>query len=226
MHLTDCFMELVAYVAYFQRTAAARQPPFEQVKADVQRLLSRSESTARKGGFAPEDFDLARFAVCAWVDEAILASGWTHRSLWQREQLQRLFYNTTDAGEEFFEKLNALGFHQKDAREVYYLCLSLGFLGRYCNPGDEFLLDQLRTSNLKLLLGSSVGVPSLDRGELFPDAYPAVSAEAGPGPAKARFSTLALVGLAAPVVLFGILYVIYRFSLSGIGENFLKTVPY
>lgn len=226
MHLTDCFMDLVAYVAYFQKTAAARQIPFEQVKADVSRLLGQSESMARRGPFPPEDYTLARFAVCAWVDEAILSSGWPHRTLWQREQLQRIHFNTTDAGEEFFEKLNALGLQQRDVREVYYLCLALGFMGRYCNKGDEFLLDQLKTSNLKLLLGSSAGLPSLDRGELFPEGYPLHEVEAVPRKGRSAFPLSTIAGLAAPVVLFGILYGIYRFSLSGIGENFLKTVPY
>ena len=79
---------------------------------------------------------------------------------------------TSDAGELFFERLNAIGPHQRDVREVYYLCLSLGFTGQYCNPGDDFMLEQLRLSNLKLLTGSSMGVPSLDKESLFPDAYP------------------------------------------------------
>jgi type VI secretion system protein ImpK len=226
MHLTDCFMELVAYIAYFQKSASAGQMPFEQVKADVNRLFAQSESTARRGPYPPEDVSLARFAVCAWVDEAILSSTWAHRTLWQREQLQRIHFNTTDAGEEFFEKLNGLGLHQRDVREVYYLCLALGFMGRYCNKGDEFLLDQLKTSNLKLLLGDSVGVPSLDRGELFPEGYPLHAVEAAPSPRRSAFSMLTIAGLAAPVILFGILYAVYRFSLSGIGENFLRTLPY
>jgi type VI secretion system protein ImpK len=205
MHLTDCFMDLVAYVTYFLKTAATKQPPFEQVRADVNRLLNQSESSLKQGLFSQEDYDRARFAICAWVDEALLSSSWNFKGQWQREQLQRLYYQTTEAGEEFFEKLNGLGLHQRDVREVYYLCLALGFMGRYCHKGDEVLLDQLKTSNLKLLVGSSVGLPSLERTELF--------------------SIASMVALGAPVILFGLLYLIYRFALSGIGENFLRTVP-
>src|SRR5512143_3513674 len=159
MRLTDCFVDLIAYVVYFQKGGAALQAPFEQVRADVTRLLAQSEASARRGQVPPEEYDQAKFAVCAWVDEAILSSSWPYKGLWQREQLQRTHYNTTDAGEEFFDRLNALGFNQRDAREVYYLCLALGFMGRYCNKGDEFLIEQLKTSNLKLLLGRSAGVP-------------------------------------------------------------------
>jgi type VI secretion system protein ImpK len=225
MHLTDCFMELVAYAAYFLKTAAKKQPPFEQVKADILRLLTKSEECVRKGIFSQEDYDQARFMICAWIDEAILGSSWDHKNLWQREQLQRLYYNTTEAGEEVFERLNALGLHQREIRELYYLCLTLGFKGRFIHHGDEYLLEQLKASNLKLLIGSSVGLPSLERAELFPGSYPVESFEIEPQKRKLRFSVFTLIGLAGPIFLFGLLFLIYRFSLSGVAENFLRMVP-
>lgn len=225
MHLTDCFMDLVAYVAYFLKMVAANQPPYEQVKADILRLLTQSENCVKRGLFSQEDFDLARFMICAWVDEAILNSTWNQKSQWQREQLQRLYYHTLDAGEEAFERLNALGLHQRDIREVYYLCLALGFMGRYHHKGDEFLLEQLKTSNLKLLLGSSVGLPSLERAELFPESLPTESVEIGPQKRKFRFAPFTIACMIGPVILFGLLFFIYHFALSGVGENFLKAVP-
>lgn len=222
MRLTDCFMELVAYVAYFLKAVAAKQPPFDQVKADVQRLMSESEGRLREASFSQEEYDLARFAICAWVDEAILSSSWNEKGRWQGEQLQRLYYQTTDAGEIFFDRLNALGPHQRDVREVYYLCLAMGFMGRYCHEGDEYLLEQLKTSNLKLLTGSSVGLPSLDRTDLFPEAYPVDLGEVVPQKAKVRFSAFTLMCLGAPVLLYGALFLIYRFILSNVGETILK----
>jgi type VI secretion system protein ImpK len=219
-------MELVAYVSYFLKTASARQPAYSQVKADILRLLGQSEECVKKGLFPREEYDQARFAICAWVDEAILSSGWKEKAQWQREQLQRLYYQTTEAGEEFFERLNAVGFQQRAVREVYYLCLALGFMGRHCNPGDEFLLGQLKTSNLKLLLGTSVGIPSLEREQLFPDAYPTDAFEVGPRERRFRFSAFTVACLAGPVVVFGLLFLVYHFALSGIGDNFLRTVTF
>lgn len=222
MHLTDCFMQLVAYVAYFLKTIARKQPPYEQVKADISRLLDQSESYVKKGLFSQEDYNLARFAVCAWIDEAILNSSWAQKGQWQKEPLQRLLYQTSDAGEEFFEKLNSLGLHQREVREVYYLCLALGFTGRFINPGDETLLEHLKSSNVKILLGSSVGLPSLENTQLFPEAYP-LQKEAQTQPQrKWQFPILTIVVLAGPVVFFGLLYFIYRFTLSGMAENILK----
>jgi type VI secretion system protein ImpK len=225
MHLTDCFIDLMAYTAYFLRTVAAKNPPYDQVKADVLRLLTQSEGCLKKGLFPKEDYELARFAVCAWVDEAILSSPWNQKGHWQREQLQRLYYHTTDAGEEFFDRLNALGFQQREIREVYYLCLALGFMGRYCHKGDEYLLEQLRSSNLKLLMGSSVGLPSLERAELFPEAYPRERAEAGKSKGRFSLTPFTVVCLLGPVVFFSLLFFIYRFTLNGIGEHLLRTVP-
>lgn len=216
MHLNDCFMELVAYVVAFQQGVAARQPTFDQVKGDIQRLLFQGEAMAKKGEVSADDYDQARFIVCAWIDEVLLGSEWNQKNQWQREQLQRLYYNTTDAGVEVFERLNNLGFHQQEVREIYYLCLALGFKGRFIQSGDEYLLEQLKTSNLKILTGSSVGVPSLDRMELFPEALPQQVAEIAQKRQPLRFSLVTAIGLAGPVFLFAVLYFIYRFSLSSI----------
>jgi type VI secretion system protein ImpK len=225
MRLTDCFMEIIAYVAYMMKTVDAKQPPFDQVKTDIQRMISESEHCVEKEGFSREEYDLARFAVCAWIDETILSSPWNERNRWQGEQLQLVYYKTTDAGELFFDRLNAIGPHQREIREVYYLCLALGFQGQYCNEGDDFLLDQVKTSNLKLLTGSSVGIPSLERGELFPEAY---VHEAGQleqtRSGRSRFSWFSLAFILFPILLFGGLFFIYRFILDNVGDSLLKTV--
>ncbi len=225
MRLSDCFMEIIAYTAFVVRTDIGAQPSLEQVRSNIQRLISQSEGYLEKYQFTHEDYQLARFAVFAWVDETILSSQWQGRQQWQHEQLQRQYYQTTDAGELFYERLNNIGPHQRDVREVYYLCLALGFTGQYCNAGDDFMLDQLQTSNLKLLTGSSMGLPALDKEDLFPEAYP-VGIEDGPGlPRHRRWSSFTLLCAAAPLVLYGLLYLVYLFILGNIGENLIGTVP-
>jgi type VI secretion system protein ImpK len=218
-------MELVAYLVYFQKTVEAKQPSYEQVRAEIVHLLSHSEHCLKQGLCTQEDYDQARFVICAWVDETILNSAWNQKSKWQTEQLQRTYYNVTDAGKTVFERLNLVGLHQREVREVYYLCLALGLMGRYCQRGDEVLLEQLKTSNLKLLIGASVGLPSLDRMELFPGAQPAATVPVEPGKQRFRFSVITLIALSAPVVLYFLLVLIYRFSLSGIADNILRMIP-
>ncbi len=224
MHLSDCFMKTFAYVSYLLASPESRMPGYEQVKGDVLRLIAESETLFAQGGFSRDDYDLARFAVCAWVDEALLNSSWEERNRWLKDQLQRHYYHTTDAGEEFFERLNGLGLHQREVREVFYLCLAIGFTGRYCHPGDEYQLAQVKTANLKLLLGSSVGLPSLERTDLFPEAHPSGSPESGKKRIRSGKRLPMYICLAAPVLLFCLLFLIYRFTLGGVGDNFLRTV--
>ena len=185
------------------------------------RLLMESQNKTSRGNFSQEDYNLARFAVIAWVDETILNSLWNEKDKWQRKQLQRE-YETTEAGEIFFDRFNSIEPHQRDVREVYYICLALGFKGRYIHEGDDYLLDKLKSSNLKFLTGSSLGVPSLERDDLFPGAYPLESATASPARPLDRFSTFTLLCLAFPAVLFLGLYVIYAFILGNISDNLLK----
>ncbi len=225
MRIVDCFMELMAYGAYFLKNVQTRQPSFEQIKTEIDGLIVQADTCLQGKDIPMEDKDHARFAVFAWVDEIILNSSWDHKNQWMKNQLQRLHFQTTGAGELFFDRLNSLGPHQGHVREVYYLCLALGFTGRYIQEGDDFLLEQLKTSNLKILLGSSIGLPSLDKGELFPGAYPGELEEASAQPIKKRLSPVTITGIVSPIVLFGILFIIYQFILRNIGDNLLGLVP-
>jgi len=223
MRLTDCFMEIIAYTGFVAR--GGQGLTYDLVRANMQHLITQSENCLEKGQFATEDRSLARFAVFAWVDETILSSPWEGRKQWQREQLQRHYFQTADAGELFFERLNSIGPHQRDVRELYYLCLALGFSGQYCKQGDDFMLEQLRSSNLKLLTGSSMGLPTLDKEELFSEAYSQQQTNSPQAGAKAkRWSAFALVCTVAPVMLYGLLFFIYKFILSNIGGNLMGTV--
>lgn len=223
MHISEMFVDIIAYVVYFLKTSSKRQSPYDQVRAQILQLLA--ESQKRSVDVAPEDYDQARFAICAWIDEAVMNSLWNERSAWQREPLQLKFYQTTNAGELFFERLNILGAHQNDVREVYYLCLAMGFKGRYGNAEDTFLLDQLKSSNLKVLTGASIGLPSLKNAELFPEAYPVDSPEKIPLKAAHRFNPVSILMAAFPVALFGVLYLIYSFVLGNVSNTLFNLVP-
>ncbi len=223
MKLIDCFVELIAYVSYVLKSLPAEQPSYDRVKADIANLINKSHADSRSSQVSPQDYELAQFAVFAWIDESFLASQWQEKMKWQGELLQRSYFQTVDAGELFFDKLNDLQPHQLDVREVYYICLSLGFSGRFCNPGDDFLLTQLKSSNLKLLGGNVDSLASFKEEKLFPEAY-----HDGTGPdltSKNKFFRLGSVLIAStPVILLALLFAIYRFSLDSVGENLIKSI--
>lgn len=225
MRLSDCFMDIIAYVAYFNRLCDTQQLSYEQVNTEISGLISASQEIMTRESLNIEDFDKARFAVVAWADETIMNSRWNEKDKWQQNLLQRRYYQISDAGEIFFDHLNKLGAHQRDVREVYYLCLVIGFKGQYCHAGDDFLLEQLKSSNLKMLMGTSIGIPTMLKEELYPEAYPVDTDEGALSKTRRRLRPMTLLGIGFPVVLFLSLFLIYSFILNHLTDNLLSTVP-
>jgi type VI secretion system protein ImpK len=222
--LGECFAGLLARIISFQDTAA-QQPPYDAFRQEVLSLLKQSEAVISSGASAAEDYDRARYAVCAWIDEVVQASAWKEKHRWRPESLQRLYYHSADAGEQFFQRLKSLEPHEQAIAEVFYLCLALGFKGRYCDPDDRDILQQLKERHLKLLCNCVSDVPTLsalEKNTLFPEAY--AQSSVSKSNRQSRYSWTSLAVVAGPVILLGVLFVTYRFALSSIGENILKVV--
>jgi len=97
---------------------------------------------ARKQGASPDDIDNAKYAFCAAVDEIILRSPYGIRDAWERRPLQLVLFGDQLAGENFYNRLEALrarGSAHLQALEVFHMCLLLGFQGRYILEGSEKL---------------------------------------------------------------------------------------
>ena len=76
----------------------------------------------------------ARYVLCTALDEAVLNTPWGLDSEWAQHSLLSSFHKEVSGGERFFQLLKSLG--QNPANnlhllELMYLCLSLGFEGRY-----------------------------------------------------------------------------------------------
>lgn len=96
--------------------------------------LRRFEESARNAGVASEFVLAARYALCAALDEAVLATPWGAQSEWAQQTLLVALHREAWGGEKFFEMLertwNDPGRHI-DLMELQYLCLALGFAGKY-----------------------------------------------------------------------------------------------
>lgn len=223
--LLDCFVDVFAYTVLFKKSCALAQPPFDQVNAKLRGLLQESAQKMVIAGIDPRSYDDARFALCAWIDETVMNSPWQHRAAWQRALLQSEYYNTVNAGAEFFDRLNQLHPDQNDVREIYYLCLGLGFAGRYSMEGDEFLRDQLKKSNLRSLIGQVLEPVSYARGLLFEGAYktPAGELPAAKG-AMSMNPVMRWMFILLPPLLVLVLFLIYFFVLNGVVDNLMLHV--
>jgi type VI secretion system protein ImpK len=106
----------------------------ELLRQRILDLLGRIEHDAKEGGIESEDMREAIFALIAFLDETIIASGWIHKEVWLSKPLQLEFFNRFDAGEEFFnrlEKLRQRAHYHGELLEIYYFCMALGFKGKY-----------------------------------------------------------------------------------------------
>lgn len=171
MRLTDCYIDACIYTLYLLRGDSHDVQSYDAARDKVETLLSRAEQTARSRGFSQDDIENAKFAVCAWIDETVLTSQWSEAPEWKKQQLQRVFFNTNNAGVDFFLRLEDLGKNRTAVREVYVLCLCLGFHGRHFHEDDRDTLAAVRSDNLGMLLGDLAHEKDLAGAKIFPEAY-------------------------------------------------------
>jgi type VI secretion system protein ImpK len=92
------------------------------------------EERARLAAVPEEDVLAARYALCSVIDEAVLNTPWGGESGWAARSLLVTFHRESSGGEKVFQIIDRV---LNDPRrylallELLYICLSLGFEGRY-----------------------------------------------------------------------------------------------
>jgi type VI secretion system protein ImpK len=110
-------------------------------RAQMRQALRVAEQEARARGASAEDVKQVIFAVVAFLDESVLTSRNPVFVNWPRLPLQAELFGHQLAGEIFFQELQK-SLNRSDSQEtadlleVYYLCMLLGFKGRYAAGGD------------------------------------------------------------------------------------------
>jgi type VI secretion system protein ImpK len=75
---------------------------------------------------------LGKYALVCWIDEVLVDSPWAFAEWWEENALEKEFFDTHDRFEEFYRHAEeALRLPQRDALEVFFLAVVLGFRGRY-----------------------------------------------------------------------------------------------
>ncbi len=196
--LRDLFTDLMAYVLFFLASCAERNPSIAEVREKIRALVDAQEQRAKSGEVRWESYLEARFAVLSWVDELILTSSWPNGGQWQH--LMLTYHGTLNAGEEFYDHLEKLPSEARDIREVYYLCLKLGFLGRLALADSDKELAELRHNLYRQLSGAPNDIRQ-SYARLFPEAYRKPVVEKAPAPSRTHLLWYGLAVL-LPVLLF------------------------
>ena len=117
--------------------------PSNDLRKGVEDLLKQFEQRAAALRFSPEQVKAVKFALVAFVDETVLTAKFPLRDEWEKYPLQLQYFEEHLAGVKFFERLDEmLKFTEQNADviEVYYLCLLLGYKGKY----KFYLEEQLK----------------------------------------------------------------------------------
>jgi type VI secretion system protein ImpK len=173
--LADLCGDLLAFALQLKRSSDPGDAEAMRQKVDEQfRLL---ESKARQSDVPQEDVQQAKYAICAFIDEMILTSSWGLKDSWADKPLQLAYFNDFSAGEEFYTKVETLRAAKKTpVLEVYYLCLALGFRGKYVDLQGMEKKKVLMDSMLREMRGSApaAGTAGLSPSWQPPDALPGI----------------------------------------------------
>lgn len=132
------------------------QPDQADLRERAVRALRRFEQAAREGGVPMEQLRPAHYALCASLDDVVLNTPWGSTGQWSVGSLVSTFHQEVRSGERFFDVLGQVKQNPGTflpVIELMYLCLSLGYMGRYrLSPRGPAELDRLREEVYTLIL--------------------------------------------------------------------------
>lgn len=113
-----------------------------QLRENVIAEIRAFENTALQTGNPAQSVKIARYAICATVDDVVLNTPWGGQSIWAQQSMVGTFHKETHGGDRFFDLLEHLEKEPATNRnllEFLYVCLALGFEGRLRveNRGSE-----------------------------------------------------------------------------------------
>lgn len=116
-----------------QLRAATQVADPRALRESLARGIREFEQAASTGGVPREAIIAARYVLCTFLDETAAGTPWGGGS-WSRESLLVMFHNEAWGGEKVFTLLAKLAEDPRrnhDLIELIYVCVSLGFEGRY-----------------------------------------------------------------------------------------------
>lgn len=110
------------------------QPNAARLREQVVEQVREFENRTKAAGVQAQTAVAARYVLCAMLDESVLNAPWGEQTGWAQKTLLVTFHGESYGGAKFFqilERLCADFAKHVDLIELMYLCLALGFGGRY-----------------------------------------------------------------------------------------------
>jgi type VI secretion system protein ImpK len=128
---------------------AGQLAPSNDLRPKIDAMLKHLEERGRILRYSDEQIANVKFALAAFTDETVLTADFPFRHVWEKHPLQLEYFGEHLAGVKFFERLEQMKKNARDNGEVielYYMCLLLGFKGRYNVYFEEELKGVIRNT--------------------------------------------------------------------------------
>jgi len=130
---------LLHVLGLLDRLAEGQSPNPLDERIRIRALLDQGEAVVGSG----REWDLSKYALVSWIDEMLVETNWASRDWWSNNVLEMDLFRSRMCSEQFFiNAKEASTLARRDALEVYYVCVVLGFRGLYRDPGLAAMLTQ------------------------------------------------------------------------------------
>ena len=105
----------------------------DKLRQSVVAEVREFENRALQAGIPAQTVKVARYALCATLDDVVLNTPWGGQSSWGLQSMVGTFHRETVGGDRFYDLLARLEKEPGqniDMLEFLYMCMSLGFEGR------------------------------------------------------------------------------------------------
>jgi len=129
--LNACASTLFSLISRIRNRAQHLDP--DKLRQSVVAEVRNFESRALQAQIEPQTVKIARYAICATLDDVVLNTPWGGQSSWAQQSMVGTFHRETVGGDRFYDLLARLEKepgNNIDLLEFLYMCLSLGFEGR------------------------------------------------------------------------------------------------
>ena len=129
--INACAAPLFALISRIRNRAQHMDP--DKLRQSVVAEVRAFENRALQAGVEAQTVKIARYALCATLDDVVLNTPWGSQSSWGLQSMVGTFHRETVGGDRFYDLLARLEkepANNIDLLEFIYMCLSLGFEGR------------------------------------------------------------------------------------------------
>lgn len=161
--MVDAVTPLLGMVARVRQLDQYADVPalYQKVVAEIQAIEQELHGHGYENGVILS----FRYILCTFIDEAVMGKEWGSQSVWSENSLLARFHNETWGGEKVFallDKLEEEPQRYRDILEFIWMCLVLGFQGRYrvIPQGQGEFLTVIRKLH-RLLRPEAVNAPTV-----------------------------------------------------------------